>query len=267
MARKFTLFVDESGHAGITKIRTENSGGASPYMTLGAALIDNNDREHLTSKIQELAKSMGRDKLHCSELTHFQKIYVARQVNELNTILFGVVSNKETLKGYKDTIDNDNKKYYNKCALYLLERVGWFMGHSNIPAHDLDIVFEKANFDYEKMKNFIRVCQRNPQYEMTKHLRNIDADSIFALSKNEEPLLEMADLVAHALYKSTDTSKDCCGISEPRYLFEILSSFFGNPSNGKISGAGIHFIHSIKDMRYDTATEDVITRSLSKWPH
>ncbi len=102
---------------------------------------------------------------------------------------------------------------------------------------------------------------------MTRYLKNIDADSISALSKNEEPLLEIADLVAHALYKSTDTSRDCCGISEPRYLFEILPSFFGNPSSGRITGAGIHFIHSIKDMRYDPATEDVIVKALSKRTH
>lgn len=43
--------------------------------------------------------------------------------------------------------------YYNKCAQYLLERIGWFLESRKISSSNVQIIFEKANVDYDKMKN------------------------------------------------------------------------------------------------------------------
>ena len=35
----YTLYIDESGDSNTTKVRTERTGGATPYMVLGGALV------------------------------------------------------------------------------------------------------------------------------------------------------------------------------------------------------------------------------------
>jgi hypothetical protein len=127
MSDHYTLLVDESGEAGIGKIRSGSLGGASPYMTLGAVLIENRSRDTLEKLLDEIRKDFKRKSLHCSELNHYQLIHYARQIAKQRVRLFGVISRKATLGPYKSAISDDNKKYYNKCVQYLLERVGWFV--------------------------------------------------------------------------------------------------------------------------------------------
>lgn len=260
MKTRFTLYVDESGEAGIEKVRTANSGGASPYMTLGAVLIPNQSRAHMTKALEKLKVEIGKKRLHCAELKHYQLLHYARAVALMKLRLFGVISRKETLGSYKSDIAADSSMYYNKCAQYLLERVGWFMEARDIPRDNVDIVFERANVDYDMMKNLIRKCQRNPQHKNTKRLRNIDVDRIVEQKKSDEPLLQIADLVAHSLYKCVDKSDKNHGIPEPRYVRELGPRFFGAPKDEKVVGAGIYCVHTTKDLKLDADVEETLVK-------
>ena len=71
------------------------------------------------------------------------------------------------------------------------------------------------------------------------------------MTKNEEPIIQIADLVAHALYKCVDKTDKNFGIPEPRYLRELSSHFFGHPETGLIVGAGLHCVHSLRDVQLD----------------
>jgi len=255
---RFTLYIDESGEAGIEKVRTANSGGASPYMTLGAVLIPNQSRVGATKALEKLKDDIGKKRLHCAELKHYQILHYARSVAVRNLRLFGVISRKGTLGKYKADISDDSSMYYNKCAQYLLERVGWFMEARDVPRDNVDIVFEKANIDYDMMKNLIRKCQRNPKHRNTKRLLNIDVDRIVVRKKAEEPLLQIADLVAHSLYKCVDKSDKNHGIPEARYLRELGPRFFGTPRDEKVAGAGIYCVHSILDLKLDADVQETL---------
>ena len=255
---RFTLYIDESGEAGIGKIRTAKSGGASPYMTLGAVLIPNESRKRAVETLDKLKGEIGKKRLHCAELKHYQLIHFARTVAARKLRFFGVISRKGTLGKYKTEIADDSTMYYNKCAQYLLERVGWFMETRKVPRDNVDIVFEKANIDYSKMRNLIRTCQRNPRHKNTKRLQNIDADRIVVRKKSEEPLLQIADLVAHSLYKCVDKSNKNYGIPEPRYVRELASRFFGDPDSAKVVGAGLYCVHSTKTLNLDKDVEETL---------
>lgn len=259
MKNRFTLFIDESGDSGIGTVRSaEVSRGSSPYMTMGGALIANSSLANARETLEQIRIDVGKKRLHCSDLDHYQKLFYIRCLAKHKKRLFGVISFKDTLGPYKDTIEENSKKYYNKCAQYLLERVGWFMSENQIPADNLDIIFEKGNFDYDKLKALIRACQKNPSHPMTVHLRQINVRNITVKSKIDEPLTQMADLVAHALYKCVDKQDKNHFITEPRYLRELAPRFFGHPETQAIAGAGLYLVHSIDDLELDPEVREVI---------
>lgn len=266
MKTRFTLYIDESGEAGIGRVRTAKSSGASPYMTLGAALIPNQSRASTEKALERIKGQIGRKRLHCAELKHYQLLHYARSVASRKLRLFGVISRKGTLGGYKADIADDSSMYYNKCAQYLLERVCWFMEARGVPSDNVDVVFEKANINYDMMKNLIRKCQKSPRHKNTKRLSNIDVDRIVVRKKADEPLLQIADLVAHSLYKCVDKSNKNHGIPEPRYVRELGQRFFGDPNGDKVVGAGIYCVHSTKALRLDADVEETLLNLRAKVP-
>ena len=258
MQDRYTLFIDESGEAGIEKIRSNSSGGASPYMTLGACLIPNHRLEFYRAVVESIRADIGKPTLHCSKLSHYQIVHFARSVIKDKIRLFGVISKKSTLGSYKSNIDGDSSKYYNKCSQYLLERVGWFLESRGIKADNVDIIFEEANIDYEKMKNLLRKCQRSPRWKNTEKLKNISVEKISTKKKNEECLLEIADLAAHSIYKCVDKYDKNFGIPEPRYLRELSNRFFGHPETKIVVGAGLYCVHSIEDIELDEDVKEIV---------
>lgn len=213
-----------------------------------------------------MSSEIGKTSLHCSKLKHYQILHFIRQVTKQPMRLFGVISLKDTLGSYKRTISDDSSMYYNKCAQYLLERVGWFMESRKIPPKNLDIVFEKANVDYDKMRNLLSSCQSNPRHAFTKKLRYIDTCNIVVKKKGEEPLLQLADMVAHALYKCVEKPSKNFGIAEPRYLRELGPSFFGHPETQAVVGAGLYCVHSTRDLKLDTEVEETFNSLIASAP-
>ncbi|MCD1624302.1 DUF3800 domain-containing protein [Citromicrobium bathyomarinum] len=259
MARKYTLLIDESGQWGLRKIRSESEKGASPYMAFGAALIPNSERAEIEDKLLSVTSRIGKSNLHCSNLRHSQIVYFSRQIIQHLLRFFGVISYKHTLRDYTSHIDGDHNKYYNKCAQYLLERVGWFLELRGIEAKDVDIVFEKANCDYNMMRKFLRRLQSNPKHSMTAKLKHIDIEAIEAIDKSEEALFQVADLVAHSLFKCVDKNDENFYIPETRYLSELAPRFFGDPESNKISGAGLYCVHTPDQIELDADVKAVIT--------
>lgn len=266
MQEKFTIFIDESGEAGIRNIRSENSDGASPYMTLGASLISNRSRKATENTLEKIKGDIGKKSLHCSKLNHYQLLHFIREISQQKMRLFGVISRKSTLGSYKNTINDNSDKYYNKCVQYLLERVGWFMEARGIPPENLDIIFEKANVNYDKMRNLLWTCQTNPKHPATKRLQNIVISRIQVKKKNEEPLLELADLVAHSLYRAVDKRNQNFGIPEPRYIRELAPHFFGHPDTQKVVDAGLYCVHSTNDLGLDEDVENVFHALMASKP-
>ena len=107
---------------------------------------------------------------------------------------------------------------------------------------------------------------RKPTMADDKKGRNIDVDLIYTLKKEEEPLLAIADLVAHSLYKCVDKSENNFGIVEPRYVREMAPRFFGEPETQKVIGAGIYCVHSVNDMRVDPEVMEVFENLRAKPP-
>ena len=246
----YTFLVDESGEAGINKIRSKQNPGASPYMTLGGVLIPDTHLEKIKKNTSIIKKEIGKE-LHCSTLDHNQKVYFSREISKEKILLFGVISRKKTLGDYKQVIDSNSKLYYNKCAGYLLENLGHFANEAGINQSRIKIIFEEGNFDYPSLRNYVRACQTKPLNPRAEYLKNIHAGNIETQKKSENELLPLADLVAHALFKCVEKNEKNFSIPEPRYLQELSKKFFNNKEDKKVVSYGIKAIHKLNDLLLD----------------
>ena len=250
--RPYTFYVDESGDVGTDRVRSAENSGASPYMTLGGALVGVDHHDTLQGVLSELSQKIKPESLHCCKLDHFQKVFFARTIGQQPLTSFGVISLKDTLGDYKNAIGQDPWRYYHKCAQYLLERLGAFLKEHNIPAQDVDIVFEDSNhIRLDQFKTLIRKCQKNPANGGVAQLRHITTDNITTRTKDQEPLLKLADLVAHSLFQCVDKRQSNHCIPETRYLKELRKTFHADPETGVIIGYGIKAIHSLDDLSLD----------------
>lgn len=258
MAQKYTLYIDESGESGIEKIRSQNHTGASPYMTLGACLVPNSHQEIITVKLQKVAEDIKKITLHCKEMNHRQKVYYSRSIQSEKFLGFGVISLKSTLGRYKSDIQSNSDFYHNKCAQYLLERIGYFMKEKQISPQDLTIIFEHSNNDISTLRNLINKCQKYPIDSRVALLNYIDTSKILTRKKKERPLLQLADLIAHSLYSCVNKSRSNLHIPEGRYLYELRKRFFHNTNTRRIEGYGIKAVHNLKSLQLDPDIHQLI---------
>ena len=255
---KYTLYVDESGDAGIKKVRSATEGGATPYFVFGAVLINNDMHDPLCNAVQEIAQLFRTDFLHCNRLDHAQKKYFARTISQQPIMLFGLISRKDTLGNYKEYIKADAFRFHNKCAGYLLECVGEFLASQDIDAGDVDVIFEKGPFDYDALGNFIRYCQQTPKYPRNKLLRNIEANNINARPKEDGVLFQVADMVAHALFRAVDINARYCNLPEPQYLIELHKRFYHHPETKTLNNYGFKAIGGLFKAQVPQEVRDLL---------
>lgn len=246
-----SVFIDESGDQGINKVRTSTNGGQSPYLILGAALVNCEEYEAVAKRVDEIGKLIQGNKskpgIHLTDLKHEQRIFVCRELAKLPVSLFGVISRKKTLRDYSCAINQDPVKFYNKTVQYLFELIGKHFEKTGIGLNDHEIIFEKiANFPYRRMINFISRVRENPMHEQSKHLLHIAPTAIRSETKPEQPLLAIADCTAYSIHRAVQHHKLGEDIFEPRYLTELCPAFTCG-DEGIIESHGIKFIHSIED--------------------
>ena len=248
---QYTLYVDESGDSGIRKIRTTETPGASPYMTIGAVLVPKSHESDLIERAESFASKIRRNKLHCAEMSHTQIVALCEQFRGGRFQSFGVISRKETLGKYRQYIDYSNQFYYHKCMQYVFEIVGRACLQHRIEQEDIDVVVEDGVCDLQALRSYIDQCRLRPLHPKARYLKRIDPRRIFVAQKAAVPLLQYADLIAHALFKAVDKSQGNMGVVEPRYLSELRKKFYSNPKDGKIVDWGIKAIHTLGQLRLD----------------
>lgn len=242
---KYTLYVDETGDTGLNKVRNDiESKGASPFLVFGGALIPETRSAELRDLLKNIRTDLVKKELHCAKLKHAQIAKYAREVRDkAGILLFAFVSKKETLGGYKKQIEGpgQDQKFYNKCVLYFLERIGHWMLENDIGPHELDIVFEQRDgHDYQKLRNYISTVQGRPNDNRSRYfLEPILAQRIRSVPKKDEELLEFADLVAFAVSAAINPSRANFGVPEQRYLRELKSRFFCDQTTGVIGEYGL----------------------------
>ncbi len=221
-------------------------------MTLGACLVPNSTSNILRENLKKVAEDINRNALHATELNHHQKVYFSRTLSKERVLLFGLISLKQTLGQYRSEIGADSVLFYNKCVQYLLEKVGLFAKLNGIKPDQINIVFEERNHDYSMMIRFLQRCKETPISSEVALLNFIDPYRIQKKSKNDEALLQTADLVAHSLYCCVNKSRSNLHIPETRYLNELRTKFFHDENTGAIIGRGIKPVHNLNSLKLDS---------------
>ena len=253
------IFIDESGEAGISKVRTDTSHGSSPYFVLAAAVMPQAVRIKAEKTLSAVEAAIPKKWSHATDLTHSQTVFWSREAAKVNLRFFAVISNKSTLGTYSDRIEKDPDKFYNKCAVYLLERIGKYLLAKGMAGEPPEVFFERRNHDYDAMRRYISKIKDNPLHSDANYLKVSNPFAIVARAKGEESLLKYADLAAHATYQCSNKTPSNHFIPEPRYLEEI-SARFGADEKGRIIGTGIKCIHSLTDLGLDKDVEAKISK-------
>lgn len=261
---KYTVYIDESGGSGIGKIRGDGTRGASPYLVLSAAVIPFNEQDAAREVLKNASAKIPRKLKHATDLNHFQKLYLCKQLSGVNMRMFAAVSYKRTLEDYAEKIDWDPHKYYNKCVHYLLETVGQYLKGKGLFDTELEVVFEGRNHNFNALRRYIGKIKDNPINERAKFLQCFNPFSFVERAKIEEDLLKYADLAAHSVFSCVNKTKTNFSIPETRYLVE-LQSRFGADSNGRVLDYGLKCIHSIDQLKLD-ADVKLVWQSLRAEP-
>lgn len=266
VALKFNIYIDESGEAGITKIRSGNSYGASPYFVMGAVVCPPTAEVHAKNIFAEFCRDIGKTSWkHATDLSHSEKVYLSRELGRLPVRYFAVISNKATLNDYKEEIEGSAHKFYNKCAQYLLEIICAYLRPRITSSDDISVVFEERNHDYDAMRRLLVRVKENPIRPQSKVLQSLNPFSITAEPKGATEMLEIADFVAHAVFQCANKSRNNFEIPESRYLKEI-SSRFAPDKNGKILGVGLKPIHKLEQLGLDPDVVEVLKSCRAKLP-
>ncbi|WP_317056109.1 DUF3800 domain-containing protein [Roseovarius rhodophyticola] len=246
------MFIDESGDTGVSSIRSSERGGSSEYFAMGAVVMQPATMTLARKLMDQLQHDFGKQKRwkHATNLNHSQKLHFCKSLSKLHVRFFGLISYKPTLGDYAEDIDWEPDKFYNKCAKYLLERVGAYIRQIDLSLSEPRIVFEERNHNYDAMIRYMSCVKENPIYQQSKSLDVINPFGITKKSKREEDLLRVADMVSHAIYSCVNKTPENFGITEPRYLRELAPRFAANPK-GHVLGTGLKPIHDIKDMALD----------------
>jgi hypothetical protein len=262
----FSVYIDESGEAGIKKVRSDTSPGASPYFVLGAAVFQPASETLARNSLERFKNDIGKTNWkHATDLKHAEKVYFARMLGQLPVRYFSVVSNKATLGGYSRQIDGDPQKFYNKCLVYLLERVCAYLRAQGAEEHDLDFFLEHRNHDYDRMLRFISKVKCNPIYPESHSFSILNPFAIRTRKKGEDELLEVADFVSHAVYQCTNKSATNYNIPEPRYFSEMMRRF-ATDERGNVLGTGLKCIHSLRQLDLDPEIVALFTTAKAPLP-
>ncbi|WP_289041252.1 DUF3800 domain-containing protein [uncultured Aliiroseovarius sp.] len=107
----YTFFVDESGNvtpeAGIS-----DEVGPSRYLSMGGCLVPDSEIPELEEVLNSVKDRFRKKKnLHATDLSHVQKIHLIHELQQVKCKWFGVVSDKKTLRGFKDKSDGEPEDY------------------------------------------------------------------------------------------------------------------------------------------------------------
>lgn len=263
---QYTIYIDESGEAGIAKVRQGATPGASPYFVLGAAVFQPAAEIRARSVINEFKETIGKTVWkHATDLEHSEKVLLGRLLGQLPVRFFAVISNKSTLDDYKKTIKSDPQKFYNKCLLYLLERIFQYLSKYIVSDNDVSIILERRNHDYDTMLRYLQTVKNNPIYRESRALERLNPFAITTKAKGEDELLEIADFVSHAVYQLANKTDKNFNIPEFRY-FQELSSRFAGDQKFNVLGVGLKCIHSLEQLKLDTDIGTLLRATKCKPP-
>lgn len=193
---------------------------------MGGCLIEDDALGATRAKLNEIRNSFRKNKnIHASEISHVQKVHLIRELKSLSLPFFGVISDKRTLRGFREKSGGNPQDYYNRTALYLLSKLGVHLARKGIPGRNVRIIFEERSHDYKRFTNYLCKVSRNPTGDGVQGIASIHPYNLSTAKKDDEHLLAVPDIIAHALFAAFDRNRNNFKITEVRYMQEMMEAF------------------------------------------
>lgn len=247
----FTLYIDEAGDEGVSRVRPIDGDGASEYFVLAGVLIQSARVRELNDHIATMksaANLAAGSEIHFRDLSPDEQLAVVRSASEFKAGLLCVTSNKRNMRGYRnrrveasilETKRNGKvapQKYnwfYNHTVRYLLETASKECARWSTPIRSrrpkIDVVFSlRKEFSYAQMSAYLEYLRTKGGSGPFNNLHDIDWSVVSpylvrAEKAKDVPGLQFADCVAGAVYRAVD--ENWFGNTVPEYL-ELLGPRF-----------------------------------------
>lgn len=252
----FYAYIDESGDEGFGKLRTEERGGQSTWLILGAIIV----RAANDKKIPEWRDSIRarftdkrKPDLHWGNLRHDQKVVAAQDLAKLPFGAALTLSHKVTIPDSQYAhLFKKPQQLYNYLVRWLLERL--ISAAKEAAGGDkavLHVVFSRrGGTDYKVMADYLQYLADGR--DLVKAPRRtdwsvLDIDGILVENHSKRAGLQLADLVTSAFGNALEPNR--FGNYEPRYAETLIPKLI--TAGGSAHNAGLTIVPSMRAARCD----------------
>lgn len=252
----FYAYIDESGDEGFGKLRTDERGGQSTWLILGAIIVRaSNDKKIPTWRddIRSRFTDKRKPDLHWGNLRHEQKVVAAQDMAKLPIGAALTLSHKVTIPGSKHAHLFKKPQYlYNYLVRWLLERLISAAKEAAGGKHAmLHVVFSRrGGTDYDVMAKYLRYLADGR--DLVKAPRRtdwsvLDIDGIKVENHSKRAGLQLADLVTSAFGNALEPNR--FGNYEPRYAEILIPKLI--TSRGTASNSGLTIVPNMSAANCD----------------
>lgn len=243
-AFSFRVYIDESGDEGF--VFKPDHQGSSRWLVLSAVIVRKEKDAGVVHLMREIREMLGKPKnhpVHFLKLDHAPAVAVARRLGEAAELMRTV-----SVLLHKPSIEERERFQANKHQLYryasrlLLERVSWFCRDHAIQGVGngrAEIIYSNRDqMSYDDLRDYLRKLRDEESgQKVTIHWPSFDPDHVRAVQANQMAGLQIADVVAHSLYKAVSPNR--FGDVESRYASHLRPTFYRH--KGSFHGYGLKF--------------------------
>ncbi|WP_162178874.1 DUF3800 domain-containing protein [Thioclava atlantica] len=268
----FQIFLDESG---TYKIETA-SRDTQNYLVLTAAVVPDEEVAPLRALLEKIRDKGGDHKkkpLHSNTIKLPKLLGLVKDIENFNFTLISVISCKKSIlnsdDGYwKEKAVSNNWAYASTIHRLLFERVGMLMEKRfwNSPEKEKSIsgikIFAEQHTDIreESINKYLNTCRNNPKDKFVSFLGSLPPFNMKQKSKEEEPLLWLADVASYAVANTLLDGKR--KHVESDLLRHIAEKYWHNEDDGSMLELGLRFIPSAREVCKSPRELHLFTRSL-----
>jgi hypothetical protein len=221
---QFNCYIDESGDEGLSL-------KSKPWFILTTIIVNSNDEDHIRGFEDDCKRRIWFEnnhthapaQIHFRQLTHSQKVGVARVLSEKPFVQIVAAFLKPKLA--KESIFGINETFYRYATRYLVERISWYVDDRNGEAN---LIFSnRRNFKIRELIDYIMLLMKT-ETQVRKVFRS---NNIRAKNPDTEELLRAADVSASAYGNALNP--DEFGIINYQSANELKDHFY-RYRNGKI---------------------------------
>lgn len=218
---EYIAYIDEAGDPGIKRVVPIDNVGGTEWFSLGCAVIRANREAEPVSyvnRVRALIKSSQRPDIHYKKLQQWQRVAACAELAKENVRLFVLVSNKQSMRGYRNPNAeavslHPNAFFYNYCIRILLERVtDWVerksMMEFGAPRKMLLVFSKRGGHSYRHVETYAKILklqqERGTLYQHHSYPRFtvVDPALVSVIQHDQNAGLQMADVVASAFYQA-----------------------------------------------------------------